>query len=869
MGWRVRFRGARSGTLNNKPDDDGGLSPDERARWVVGADGWWGSTSESPADLLKRMAGLSPSGAEVIPFRHPRLLAVGTVHDLQAQDGINPTVLKQVVGYSRAAYAGSLKWPIGTGPVETLWVRVSSNMLSLDQAVPQAKAIGCRGDLIAPYARAIARWTVQQSAEQQSDASLQMVRLMLAAAEAATPGIDVTSNGWTAWRWAADAFVEVAKASLEWVPDDALFADAWRLLPRIIAWGKRKGAGEHGLALSLLGRFLLDPYAADKPAERYDEAFARWQSRRTPTNGTNPAEPMPEPADALRQSADALWEAVGLLDGGAAAGAWKALVQALHTLAAVDPDAAAHGASDSDVIAAARSALENIDAQTHQYLIPFVQGVLADHQARLTRSGGTAPAAPAREQPVGSQSGESLALLAERVGRRQAITTGIWRFGQALDDPSRAAVILAETWKLAANHGDEELRREVLHAHLELMVFQLPDELRDRTRPLADRVTRLDTMLAGAGSAAIAAALLGLAAISGTTNEELLGLELVTRALKLDPGIREQIPVQLTYLIALLGFGKACNLGEAEQTADAIEAYASAADIFIDCGVSDMARQCMQRITANATADTSTAIAAVLGLGRSGLKFGRSLDRDTNALIAEILRTSSAQLTTGPIPNDLLVLRDELAKGLMLGAAITSSAPLSLDARGRDLLTQIAVLERSAATAGQAAGVEGSALDDEDMLASFVAPSEAMPGRNSAENVINLKRTFDEHLATELYGQAGSAVWVTADQLRSQLDERTVLVSVFLGAFPDERLADQLEDLRLPGGDAEAEQARCQRGVVAAAPPGGRRPGPGEQATAGAGDPGQPPGHEHGLGLAQPGHRIPEGVAQRGLGGQP
>jgi hypothetical protein len=742
------------------------------------------------------MAGLPPSRAEVIPFRHPRLLDAETVHNLRARGGFDRTVLKQVVSYSQAAYAGSLEWPVGVGPIQMTWLRVSRNMLSLDQAMLEADATGRRGDLIAPYAQAMAYWTVRLAMEQ-SSASLQMARLTLAAAEAATPGIDVASNGWTAWRWAADAFIEVAKASLVWMPDDALYADARGLLTRIIAWGKGKGAREHGLALSLLGRFLLDPYTADKPADGYDDAFARWQSRRTPTHDTTPAEPMPEPTDALRQSVDAFREAAGLLDGGDAAVAWKALVQALHTLAVIDPDAAAHGASDADVVAAVRSALDTIDARTHGNLIPYMQLVLADHQDRLARSGGIASAhAPLEAQPTGSEPEESLASLAERLSRRQAITTGMWRFTQALDnDPSRAAAILAETWRLAANYADEELRREVLHAHLTLMVRQLPDELRDPTRPLADRVTQLDTTLAGAGSAAIVAALLGLAAITGETNEELLGFELVNRALEIDPGIRERMPVQFTYLMALLRYGQACNRGEAEQVADAIEAYASAADTFIDCGVRDMARSCVQRIAANATADTSTAIAAIRGFGRSALKFGRSLDRETNALIAQILRTSSAQLTTSPVPKDLPVLRDELAKGLMLGAAITSPTPLSLDAYGRELLAEIAVLERKAAAVGQAAGVAGSALDDEYMLASFVAPSEATPGQNQAETAVNLKRTFDEHFATKLYGQAGRAVWVTADQLRSQLDERTLLVSIFLGAVPDGRLAVHVQAL--------------------------------------------------------------------------
>jgi len=80
-------------------------------------------------------------------------------------------------------------------------------------------------------------------------------------------------------------------------------------------------------------------------------------------------------------------------------------------------------------------------------------------------------------------------------------------------------------------------------------------------------------------------------------------------------------------------------------------------------------------------------------------------------------------------------------------------------------------------------------------------------------------------------------------------------------------LADQLEDFGLPGRNPQAKQVRCERGVAAAASPGRRRPGPGQQAAAGAGDPGQPAGHERGFGIAQPGHRIPEGVFQSGLGG--
>ena len=797
MAWGKFARGGAAGAPDSRWDDEAGLSADDLARWAVGADCWWGSASESPAELLRRMAALSSSRAEVIPFRHPRLLDPQTVRGLQSHGGFDPAVLAQVAAYSQAAYADTLRWPYGGGPIEAIWVRVSSRMLGLEQALPEAEAVGQRGDMIAPYAKAINRWTVPRAGEQESDAAFQTARLTLAAAEAATPGIDVTLNEWTAWRWAADTFAEVATASLVRVPDDVLYAEARALIARITAWGKNRGAREYGMAMSTLGRFLLYPYVANKSFAGYDDAYAFWQSRRRATHGPAPAEPMPAPVDALRQSADALREATGLLDGARppAAVAWTALVQALHALRVIDPDAAAHGAGDADIVAAARSALEHIDARTDGDLIPSVQLVLARHQEWGTRSGRIAAGPQGSVPPTTSQSEEPLAILAERVGRRAAIACGMSRFDQALaDDLSRAAVILAETWELAADHGDDEVRRRVLQAHLTLLARQLPDELADPARPLADRVPRLDAVLAGAGPAASSGAMLGLAVISGQTNEELLGFELVSRALDLDPGIRQRMPVQLAYLMALLRFGHACNLGEAGQLADAIEAYAWAADTFIDCGVPKLARLCVQRIAANAGADTSTAIAAILGLSRSGLKFGRWLDRETNAEIAEILRTSSAQLTV-PIPGDLLMLRDELAKGLMLGAAIASPTPLSLDERSRQLLNEIDVLEREAAPAAQTADVEGWALDDENMLASFVAPSEATPGRNPAEAAVNLKRTFDEHFATKLYGQAGNAVLMTADQLRSRLGKRTLLLSIFLGAVPDGRLALHVQAL--------------------------------------------------------------------------
>ena len=760
------------------------------------------------------MAELSPSRAEIVPFRHPRLLAPQTVHALQADGNSDSGVVSQLTGYSEAVYAGSLEWPIGAGPVEVLWQRVSRNMLSLDQALTEAEAIGRRGDLIAPYALALARWTVQTATPQQIESSLQIARVTLAAAEVATPGADIAFNGWTAWRWAADAFIEVGRTGLMRAPDAAVYTAARSLLNRIIAWGKEKSEHEYGKALSLLGRFLLDPYKA--AADPNNVEFDLWQARRRAIDDDAQDSPMPEPLDALRESADALRDAVGMLDVSEAASTWKALVQAVHSLSLIDLDAVAHGAGDEDVVAVAMMALEHLDASDDGYLMSFVQLVLAEHQGRLAQSGsGHTEGARDQQRPALGEEGEPLAELAARVSKGQAISVGMWRFEQALgDDLSLAESILAETWALAADYASDEVRRGVLEAQLRLMVRRISQVLRDLSGSVTDRATQLEAALTGEDATAIAAALLGLAATSGGTDEELLGLELVNHALELDPSIPERMPTLLTYLIALLRFGQASNLGTAEQLPEAIEWYAFAAGTFIDCGLRDMANTCLLRIGANAATDASTAVAAVLGLRRSGLKLMRSLEGEGIVSIAELLRTSSAALISAPIPRGLPMLRDELAKGLLLGSAIASPMPVALDEHGRQLLNEIEVLDRQASGEGRTAGVAGSAIEDELMLASFVAPSEATPGRNSAEAAVNLKRTFDEHFATELYGRAGSAEWATVEQLQSWLDERTVLVSMFLGAVPDGRLGVYVQALTTGIHDAAVIPREVHSGLV-------------------------------------------------------
>ena len=156
-------------------------------------------------------------------------------------------------------------------------------------------------------------------------------------------------------------------------------------------------------------------------------------------------------------------------------------------------------------------------------------------------------------------------------------------------------------------------------------------------------------------------------------------------------------------------------------------------------------------------------------------------------MIADTLRTCSSQMLEGVAP-DLWLVRDQLAKGLRLAAAVTTPYPLELDVAARATLVDCEVAAAKLGT--ERAGVAISALDDEDMLAaSYIAPSEAWAGASAADVLVNLQRSFDEQIATRRYTSAGDPNWRTVTDVQALLDEQTVLVSLFLGSVPDGQLA--------------------------------------------------------------------------------
>src|ERR1700737_4075257 len=66
-------------------------------------------------------------------------------------------------GWSASLYDGTQRFPVGLGPVEAIGARLLGRVVSPDSARAEAATLGRHGDLIAPYAQALAMYLVEQA----------------------------------------------------------------------------------------------------------------------------------------------------------------------------------------------------------------------------------------------------------------------------------------------------------------------------------------------------------------------------------------------------------------------------------------------------------------------------------------------------------------------------------------------------------------------------------------------------------------------------------------------------------------------------------------------------------------------------------
>jgi hypothetical protein len=350
-------------------------TPDDRttvdlARWHAGADGWWGDAEEPVASLLVRMQELDDWKAELLPFMRPRLLQPGLVTGRSGR-------LAYIAQLSKGLYAETRDFLIGAGPVEPIWTRLLGQVINSEVASAEAKTLGQHGDLIAPYAKMLAMYVVGQADRTDPAKALLLATVVLTMAEAQQPGTDTTRNGWTAWRWAADAYVEVSCGVLSQRADVNLYNGTRQVADSVVRWGTGRDNDKRSESLALLGHFLLAPFSANAGFLQPDDP---WRHVQDPMQPGNP------------RSTYALREAASALDGAIAAGkrqvdprTWSDYVTARHMVAMFDPDVSQHKVHVDSAVSAAQLALNHITSESpgaREYIKQILQ-LQRSEQAQL------------------------------------------------------------------------------------------------------------------------------------------------------------------------------------------------------------------------------------------------------------------------------------------------------------------------------------------------------------------------------------------------------------------------------------------------------------------------------------------------------
>jgi CHAT domain-containing protein len=392
--------------------------------------------------------------------------------------------------------------------------------------------------------------------------------------------------------------------------------------------------------------------------------------------------------------------------------------------------------------------------------------------------------------------GDSITAIAAQYGPRDAINTGLGRAERALTaDPDLAAQVITELWQITERHGDEFQKGKVLDLQLEslrrraerLRVLARQDQ-RPRSRKISfNRWARTSRVVGGQHPAESGDPLtmLGAAADTLIHGDRSLGRDLVHAAIAIDPSNPGTAGTIHMYLVGQLYRAQAEDDERAGRYPEALTGYIQAAAVFSCCAFRARAMgslKCTERLVGR---NSDTAEAAILALARAAATLQRQLGSDAMTLTANLLRTSSGPSTRHLKP-DIMLLREQVAKGLLFSAALADPQPVRVDDKGENLLRQIAVLSSGGAPAAASLVRE---VQDEFLLTSMVASTEMTAGQTAAERQINLQRSFDEYLTTNLYTAGNKSPFFNIDKLRTRLAPHMVFISLFVGVAPDAALA--------------------------------------------------------------------------------
>lgn len=679
----------------------------------------------------------------------------------------------------------SKPWPLGTGPLDSLFARVRQGELAQAQALAMAAAPGLGWRLSAHYVERMCGIAEHWARSGQWADGVLLAKLVLAAVDARRERLGFEQ---AAMEFAATVhWLDVVTRATCDVPDPRLFHDA-------VARGKKlagvvddpNGVCQPAAILHGLGVLHLDPYVGGRSNESYQLQHAVWLNRfrvalaaeNTLLDDRQPK--MPEPLDALSQAADYLAHAARHRSGESLGRTRKAQLQALvwsrHLGGASAP---------ADVERVAANALRALAGPGPQGLRTDVENMLAWYRrmqgGATDESPGTALLEEVRSL-LAAPVDEGLQGVAaeERLARYTQTATAIAHVA-----PREAFELWSRVQALGRRRAPEARSQFFLQG-----LSLLQHAFAPRALPAAPEALQAECVHLQSGAepddALRAAKLLALALHSGARNQEEDALPIVEAAAEASEAFASRHPELLQEARANLLLGAAVNRYDAQSYDAAASLYMRSAAAFLDCGNATRAMDAVERVVDIGRRSEPGALnwfmAGMTGIAARLEDSSDGAAEHLQRLYREVL---ALLVNTGELKLVLFLLFLNLAKGHAFAQALLEGGPREWLASppAREMEARIAALAKECGPQGEAAP---AAHDFGMVLTSYASPQEQAGGATPAERLRNLRIAFEHALAHAERGHAPLRQWITTeDTVQQALGPRSALLSLYFGQLAD------------------------------------------------------------------------------------
>ncbi len=677
---------------------------------------------------------------------------------------------------------------LGEGPIERLMIAVLNGELPLAVARSKASSSDVVALLSPAYVEDLARFAEDSLRQGASQPALLLVELLASAAVAGRDApVPAPGTAAQAAR-AVFAYIEVARGYLTDVPDGRLFHRALQLGRDEEQIARTTGDTRLlGSLLHRLGTMHLDPYSARRtltPGDttQYQDQHLRWLANahqgaddfRVSVDGDDAA--MPEPVEAMRAAEGLLGEAAGFREGDGRGRSLKAEAEAMLWRQFLgDP------VDDQAIVGVLREALAGLAWDRDPQLRLTVLNALAVKGQEIDTN------------EVDHVFERSLDSWLHGLGAVQALDLIRQSYRLLLASRPREALrLLDEGRPISEGLGEEALTGHLLE-EITLLSRLAPED--DRT-PAPGQFDAAVQRLLGRyrdedwDVERLFGALVSLIASTRASDEEAAGLALL-------PWLRANTATLLAgrhasaldWLTATLQLNTAVNGVNRGDYAAGIAGYSRALASFLKLGLARSAEDCLVRtvdLIERGEGGANVAVAAIAGVAPSALTAEQRIGRNTSQLIHRAARRILGTPPEALEPQDFL-FASQVSKGLRLATALYGGSRYEWDEdeEGRRLLDAIAADSESETASW-------TPLDEDVLLSSYeedVGLGEDQPvTQTPAERRAWLRRRYDSHLWDALLrnAEASEALWLQLTSVQAALDERTALISYFLGAVePD------------------------------------------------------------------------------------